>query len=174
MVGRRKIIRNFLQAFDPKGFQVANPIFNRDKLDWFNGYYIRQISNENLLKKFENLNLKFEKLNENLKLKIVNLVKDRIKKINDFNELAKFFWEMPKVDKKLLGKNYKEHLSAAIDAIEKGTPLDKVPKDNNFKVGDFFMDLRIAVTGSRFTPPINESIEIIGKEEALERLKIVL
>jgi glutamyl/glutaminyl-tRNA synthetase len=33
------------------------------------------------------------------------------------------------------------------------------------------MDLRIAMTGSRFTPPINESIETLGKEETLKRLK---
>ena len=36
------------------------------------------------------------------------------------------------------------------------------------------MDLRIAITGSKFTPPINESIEILGKEETLKRLKLVL
>lgn len=93
--------------------------------------------------------------------------------------LRAFFFEVDKQSlahraKKLLGKNYKEHLEKAVDAIEKGIPLDEVPKDNNFKVGDFFMDLRIAITGSKFTPPINESIEILGKEESLARIKNVI
>ena len=46
-------------------------------------------------------------------------------------------------------------------------------KENNFKTGDFFMTLRIVITGSRFTPPLNESIEILGKEETLSRIKAV-
>jgi glutamyl/glutaminyl-tRNA synthetase len=50
----------------------------------------------------------------------------------------------------------------------------EVVKANNFKTGDFFMDLRIAVTGSKFTPPINESIIILGKDEAIKRLKTVI
>jgi glutamyl-tRNA synthetase len=161
----------FVEAFDINGFQEANPRFLIDKLDWFNGHYIRERSDEELCEKFEISNLKFKKLNKNLKLKIVNLVKNRIKKISDFSELAKFFWEAPIVDQKLFGKNYKEHLEKALTAIEKSIPLDLVPKDNDFKVGDFFMDLRIAITGSKFTPPINESIEILGKEETLRRIK---
>ena len=36
------------------------------------------------------------------------------------------------------------------------------------------MDLRIAITGQRFTPPINESIILLGKEETLKRINIVL
>lgn len=157
-------LQEFIEAFDPKGFQKANPIFNREKLDWFNGEYIRKLSVEDLIKRLNLENTSKNKL-------IVKLTQDRIKNLTEFNEFAKFFWEAPKVDKKLFGKNHKDHLQTAIEAIEKDIPLDKVPKDNNFKVGDFFMDLRIAITGSKFTPPINESIEILGKEESLKRLK---
>jgi len=160
-------LEEFVKTFDPKGFQKANPIYNKNKLDWFNGEYIRKLSIDELVKK---LDLEPTAKNKS----IVELAQDRIKKLSDFGSLAGFFFARPDVDQELLGENYKIHLTAALDAIEKGTSLDKVPKDNNFKVGDFFMDLRVAITGSRFTPPINESIEILGKEEALERLKIVL
>ena len=67
----------------------------------------------------------------------------------------------------------KEAIRAKI-ALRKSVPLDRVPKDNNFKVGDFFMDLRIAVTGSKFTPPINESVAILGKKETVSRIRKVL
>jgi glutamyl-tRNA synthetase len=50
----------------------------------------------------------------------------------------------------------------------------KVVTDNSFKTGEFFMDLRIALTGKRITPPINESIVILGKEETLKRLNKTL
>lgn len=155
----------FVEAFDQAGVQKANPTFDVNKLDWFNGEYIRKLSVSDLIKKLD--------LEENDKNNaIVSLIHDRIKKLSDFKELTKFFWEAPTVDQKLFGENYKEHLEKAREAIEKDLPLDQVPKENNFKVGDFFMDLRIAITGSKFTPPINDSIIILGKEEVLKRLKL--
>jgi nondiscriminating glutamyl-tRNA synthetase len=167
-------LSEFVEHFDINGFQEANPRFFIDKLDWFNGEYIRNLPLEDLNLQFTINNLQFAKLSKDKQLAITGLIKDRIKKISDINEFAKFFWDIPEVDQKLFGKNYKEHLEKAIEAIEKGILLDQVPKDNNFKVGDFFMDLRIAITGSKFTPPINESIEILGKEETLKRLQKII
>ena len=40
------------------------------------------------------------------------------------------------------------------------------------KNSQFFMVLRVAVSGKRITPPLNESMEILGKEETLKRLSI--
>ncbi len=161
----------FVEYFDIDGFQEANPRFLVDKLDWFNGQYIRQMSDGDLNSKFQSISPQFTQLSQSAQSAITVLLKDRIKKISDINEFAKFFWEAPVVDKNLFGENYKEHLEKAMEAINKEIPLDQVPKDNNFKVGDFFMDLRIAIAGSKFTPPINESIEILGKEETLKRLR---
>ena len=162
----------FVKDFDINGFQEANPRFLEDKLNWFNGHYIRQKSDGEIAKlivPFAPKNADEKKIRE-----IIPLVKDRIKKLSDFGGFAGFFFEEPKIDRKLLGKNHKEHLEKAIEAIEKGSALDTVPKENGFKVGDFFMDLRIAITGSKFTPPINESIEILGKEKSLARIRNAL
>ena len=49
--------------------------------------------------------------------------------------------------------------------------MEKI-NENNIKVGDFFMTIRIAMTGVKFTPPINDSIIILGKEETLKRLTL--
>src|SRR3990167_9252296 len=120
-------LSEFVEAFDINGFQGANPRFFRDKLDWFNGEYIRKLSNESLNSKFKIQNSKFSELEQQKQLAITKLVKDRIKKISDMDILAGFFFEKPKVDNKLFGKNYKEHLEKAIEAIEKDVPLDQVP-----------------------------------------------
>jgi glutamyl-tRNA synthetase len=168
-------LEEFVKYFDPNGFQKGNPVFNREKLDWFNGEYIRKLSDTELYEKFQFSNSNFQTMEENKKLQITKLVKDRIKKISDLDALAKFFWEEPKeIDMNLFGKNYKEHLTKAQEAIEKSIPLDTVSKNNDFKVGDFFMDLRIAITGTKFTPPINESIEILGKEKSIKRIRKIL
>ncbi len=157
-------LKEFVENFDPKGFQKSNPVFNWDKLNWFNGQYIRKLSVDTLLEKLE--------LDNSPKNKsIVVLIQDRLEKLSDFKILTKFFFEKPEVDKKLFGENHKEHLTKAIEGIKSGRDLMEVVKENNFKTGDFFMSLRIAITGMKFTPPINESIAILGKEETIDRLK---
>ena len=44
----------------------------------------------------------------------------------------------------------------------------------NIKTGDYFMDMRVAIMGSKFTPPITESTLIIGIPESLQRVKNAL
>jgi glutamyl-tRNA synthetase len=171
----------FIEHFDINGFQEANPRFLTDKLDWFNGEYIRQKSDEDLLRLLEPF---VPETADTEKLKVViPLIKDRIKKLSDFKSFAGFFWEKPLVDQKLFGENSKSHLKDAEEIIEslKEWSLENLNeklmsniKEKGYKTGDFFMDLRIAVTGSKFTPPINDSIIILGKDEALERIRKVV
>ena len=80
----------------------------------------------------------------------------------------------------MFGENFKEHLKSAIEAFEKiddwtleniGTFSLELCDRKKIPRGMFFMSLRIAITGMKFTPPINESIAILGKVETLDRLK---
>jgi glutamyl-tRNA synthetase len=172
---------DFVAAFDTNGFQEANPKFFVDKLDWFNGYYIRQKSNDELKKLVQPY---FKKdVDGKLLDEIIPLIKERMKKLSDINSFAGFFFETPKIDTSLFKDNYKVHIKIALEAIEslKDWNLDtlndslmKKITENNIKVGDFFMTLRVAITGSKFTPPINDSIIILGKEEVLKRLEYIL
>lgn len=174
-------LKEFIRVFDIKRIRKAGPIFNLEKLDWINGEYIRKTQNS-LLKtqiwEFADKKYPKEKI-----AKTIPLVKERIKKLSEFENLAGFFFKKPKVDKEVFGKNYKKHLESAIKALEsvekwENKNIDKVLLDKvkkcGFKTGDFFMDLRIAITGSKVTPPINDSIVILGKEETLKRLNAIL
>jgi glutamyl-tRNA synthetase len=173
-------LEDFVSVFDPNGFQKSNPVFNRDKLNWFNGEYIRKLPLDDLVERLNNLykgKYKTSKIKE-----ILPLVKERIRTLREFESLAGFFFVRPNVDKSLLGSNYKDHLSSCISVLENvswnlnslnQSLMDKI-KEMGFKTGDFFMDLRIAITGSRVTPPINESIIILGREEVLHRIKSLI
>src|SRR6185369_9415735 len=114
----------FIQAFDQDGVQKANPTFNVDKLDWFNGEYIRKLTDEDLNSKFKIQNSEFAKLSKEKQMAVTKLLKDRIKKIGDLDDIAKFFWEKPVVDKSLLGINSKAHLEIAIEVLERSKHLD--------------------------------------------------
>src|SRR3989338_300296 len=144
-------LEEFVKNFDINGFQEANPRFFITKLDWFNGEYIRKLSLDSLNSKLQTLNSKFAKLDKEKQLTITGLVQERIKKLSNFDQLAGFFFEKPKVDKKLFGEDYKKHLSAASKVLDKVKDwkleninrflMEAIQKEG-FKTGNFFMDLR--------------------------------
>jgi len=171
-------LEEFVKVFDEKGFQKTNPIFNKEKLDWFNGVYLREKTDEVLIELL--INYLDKKIDKDILTKTIPLVKERMNKLSDYWDLAGFFYEERNADKSLFGKEKEKHLSSSYKVIEglggwdKDTLNEKLMEDvkkNGFKTGDYFMDLRIAITGKKFTPPINDSIFLLGKEESLKRIK---
>jgi glutamyl-tRNA synthetase len=178
-------LEDLVKAFDYKKIQKQNAVFDIKKLDWFNGQYIRMKSDKELTKLIKPFAPKGTK--ENLLIKVVPLVRDRLTKLSDFKDLAGFFFETPKVTKTLLEEkvkgDYKRYLKKAASALqsikdwkeEEITPrLMNLIQENGWPTGDFFMSLRVVVAGSAYTPPINESMTILGKEKTLERIKKLL
>lgn len=173
----------FVDNFIIDGFQEANPKFLSDKLDWFNGHYIRQKTDDEFIKLSEKFVSGIPNFDISIYQKVVPLIKDRIKKFSDLTVYAGFFFEEPVIDKVMESLIDKKRLKTAYSALEETSPWDletinnslmKTIKDNGYKTGDFFMDLRIAITGSKFTPPINDSMVILGKEETLKRIGSLL
>jgi len=170
-------LEEFVSHFDLKKVRKAGPVFDMTKLDWMNGEYLRKASNSKLKNQiYEFFSGKYpeEKLET-----ILPLVKDRIKTLSEFEDLAGFFFKEKKPKSGFFEKDYKKHLREAVSNLEKVKDWNKGEIDkvllatvdkNSFKTGQFFMNLRVAITGSRATPPINESIVVLGREETLERL----
>ena len=168
----------YVTEFKNGKLQISNAIFNKEKLDWFNGYYIRKMTDDALAS--EIIRFHDNKYPLDVIKKLTPLVKDRIVTLKDFEDLAGFIFEVKKVDKKLFEEDYSSHLNDAYSVLSKiekwnlphiNEELTNLVKSKNYKTGKFFMNLRIAVSGSRITPPINESLEILGKDETLIRLK---
>ena len=174
-------LKEFVEKFSLGRVRKAGPVFNLKKLDWMNGEYIRKTQNVKLKTQiFEFFSKKYseEKIEE-----ILPLVKDRIKTLKEFESLAGFFFKARKPKPGIFEKDYKKHIRALIKTLEnteswEGKNIDKIlfglVDKNGFHTGGFFMNLRVAITGSRFTPPINESIVILGREETISRLKSIL
>jgi glutamyl-tRNA synthetase len=174
-------IKEFIKLFDLKDLSPAGPVFNLEKLDWLNGVYIRKSQDSSL--KTQIYEFYQGKYPEELIGKTIPLVKDRIKKLSDYQELAGFFFETRKPNKSLFEKNAKIQLKQALEVLEKIEKWNKeeiekalqgLIKKRGWGTGKFFMNFRIAITGSKFTPPITDSIAILGKKETIERLKLSL
>lgn len=172
-----------IEAFDLKNVHLAPAVFDITKLEWMNGEYIRRMSNEQLSKRLQEYlvgRLAKEKI-----APVVPLIKDRIKKLSDFIPLTNFLWEKPDYDievfKKLNTKNKKEILSKILEQLELmekpwrteifEKTFRKLAEDLGVKAGDIFQLIRVAVSGQTVTPPLFESIQILGEEEAIKRIK---
>ncbi len=165
-----------------------NPaIFDFQKLKWLNGYYIRQLKNSDLLALIEPyFREKFLSFDREKLMKAIPLIKDRITVLSE--SVAWLDWLFVKEIQVETGSKEKikkdNSLSLILNAAYQSlSQLDdfKAEKIQNVlreKVAElqvkpkiFFQALRLAVTGKLVSPPLFESIELLGKEETLNRLK---
>ncbi|MFC1711506.1 glutamate--tRNA ligase [Patescibacteria group bacterium] len=180
-------LAEFIKHFKLEKVSPAGPIFDLKKLDYINGVYIRNTDDEKLatlIKPFLKFKIEDKKLN-----KIIPLIKERIVTLSDASDLIDFFEKEIKYNKKLLlhkkaeSRLVKEQLEAVYKELEKLTEwnlkniafsMQNLCEKNNWHRGQFFMALRVAVTCKTISPPLFESMEILGKEKTLQRIKIAL
>lgn len=164
-------LAEFVEAFDQDGVQKANPTFNVEKLNWFNGQYIRQKSDTeltHLVKPFMKRDISEQQITQ-----ILPLVKDRLVKLSDIYSLTDFLFTPPLLDISLFPNSVASlsHLQFALNHVE--TLYDSIVplvKEQGWKVGDFFMSLRISICGSKFTPPLGDVVTFLGIKEVTQRL----
>jgi glutamyl-tRNA synthetase len=175
-------LEEFIEAFDIQKIHKTDLVaFDRAKLTWINGQYMRDLPLETITKYL--IKYKPAGVSEDKFTSIVKLSRERIKKLSEFESFTRFFYTKPPINKEIATPKNIEHLSAAKETISDlqsftnesiTESLMAVVANNNFKTGEFFMDLRVAVAGSKISPPINESMVILGKEESLSRIESFL
>jgi len=167
----------YVRVFDLKDIAPVGPIFDIRKLEWLNGEYIRKIQNAKLkdeIYKYYNRTLPQETIEAT-----IPLIKERIKKLSDYLPLCEFFYKIPeKYD--IDFSSYKEMLEQIYKTLRNidnwkantiGETMQELAKQLGVRNSEFFMVLRVAVTGKKISPPLNESMEILGKEESLRRIE---
>ena len=171
------------QTFDIKKMRLSGAAFDYNKLDWINGEYIRKMTDEELTKRLQDY-LVDHPAKEKI-APVVPLIKERIKKLSDFIPLTDFLFEKPEYDmaqfQKVKSKNQKEELHRISEQLEQmKIPWDAKEFEEAFKalaaeLGisnlDMFQLIRVAVSGQLVTPPLFESIQILGEEETRNRVK---
>ena len=171
----------FVKEFSIEHLHKKSPVFDRKKLDYFNGYYLRQKTDTQLFELFK----KFLPQASDDQIKIlVPVLKDRITKLSDLQTQARFLFEDVEYDKDLLLKKgtapelakemllkTKELMSDFSDIQNRITNLIQ---ENNWNVGEFFMVFRVAICGSSFTPPVVDCLPALGKESTLRKLDLAI
>lgn len=183
-------LKELEKAFSISGLGASPAVFDSEKLDYFNGYYIRQKSLTELSKLCEPyLEAAGRKIKDQTKIQnFISLAKERMKKLEDVSELTAFLFALPHYEEKLLiwkaltleevKNNLREVTEQLQDipetnwqtAILEKTIIDWL-KENNKKTGDYLWPLRVALTGLKNSPGPFEVAWALGKAESLHRLE---
>ena len=178
-------LEEFIKVFELKNIKSVGPAFDPVKLEWMNGEYLRKYQTSNIKHQILEYYKKYHQKNlpEDLVKKTIPLVQIRMKKLSDYWFYCQFFFERPN-DQKLLTelknipylKDIYEELSQISNWEPKviGEKMTNLAKKLNIKTGEFFMTLRLIIAGKKISPPLNESMEILGKRECLKRIKLLL
>ena len=181
------------KEFSLSGLGASPAIFDIEKLDYYNGHYIRQKS----LSELSNLCRPYlervgHKIKDSKRLEsFISLAQERMKKLEDVVELTSFLFGLPHYEKELLlWKNLdlteiKNNLYALAQELKKIEATDWSKdylektiitwlKDNNRKNGDYLWPLRVSLTGLKNSPGPFEVAAVLGKEESLYRLEKAL
>ncbi|MBI2414948.1 glutamate--tRNA ligase [candidate division WWE3 bacterium] len=185
-------LEEFINDFDISRIHKTDLVaFDREKLLWINGYYIRQLSPEDLHTVFLNWANKFSivlnpgLIDRNIGPKVLSLVQERVKKLSEVSAMTPYFFDNPKVDSTLLSEFAKEANPKDIltnfwlfyknivnwDKENLDTLSHDFIKKKGYKPKEAFMTLRIAVTGAVATPPLFDTLEFIGKKTTLLRIE---
>jgi glutamyl-tRNA synthetase len=160
-------------------------------LDHFNGLHIRSFSDavftSRVIPYFENAGLPVD---QKILVKIAPILKERIATLDDVVDMAGFFFrDDVNVDvNDLIGKNLTADQTRTILKDSYGIlaeisnmlpeltepPMRGYVEKSGFSAGQVFGVFRVAVTGQKVSPPLFESMEIIGREKVLQRIKVAI
>jgi len=167
--------------------KTSGPVFDLQKLEWMNGEYVRAMPAEELLERLlaEPYTTHVDEPAEKL-LAITRLVQERMKKLAEFDELTGFFFERePYPAEDLIPrKQDAAFVRKALDATQPvlagvedwsaealEAALRGLAEGNEWKRGALYMVLRVAVTCRKVSTPLFETMEVLGRQECMERVQ---
>ena len=179
-------LEEFIQTFTLERISLGGPVFDVSKLGWLNGKYVRRLTPQELLAR-----LRAESFSDERLLAVLPLVQERIDTLEAFFDYASFFFagelgydaqaqkEMvpkartPGETHKLLRALVEEELDALVDWRKE--TLEASVRGFADKAGwphaELFMAVRVAATGRTASPPLFETLAVLGKETVRRRLR---
>lgn len=180
-----------VEKFDLSRVSSNPAVFDYQKLEWLNGVWIRELDGKELLNRLKPFIREaygpFDESDENL-IKLIEITRERIKTLKDFVDWTYFYFvkdekfEVDASDKEKVLHDEKgaEILRMALRSLKglevwEKSAIESALRNLVIETGEkpkrVFQAVRVAVTGRLVSPPLFESIEILGRERTLKRLE---
>lgn len=179
--------QELIEKFSLEKLNPSPAAINFSKLDHFNGLHIRSLPRDEIIERLvpyyeaAGVQVDMEKL-----YKMIPIIQERLVTLDDAPRISGFFFEdvVKAIPEDLIAKKLTASVSALV-AERSMEVLSDLPDLEHeiaethmrelvellgLKAGQVFGILRVAVTGQKVSPPLFESMEIIGKDKVLERL----
>ncbi len=179
-----------VSKFDLSGVLDHPAVYDIEKMKYFNHYYIANIlSDSEILENLNQLlaisNLGYN-LDDDLKLKVIKLEKNRVYLLTDFFELFDIIEKDPEIKEDVLNelksidRNVFEVIINSLNDFEYYDDMEKikgylkdVSKGNDIKVGQLYKSIRLLLTGKSEGPELPKIIYLLGKEKTIKRINVV-
>ena len=186
-----------IQNFSLERIQTSGARYDETKLIWLNGQWIRKIFDEqgveNLYPRTQNFwPQSAENYPDDYKIKVLSIIYDRLKTLSDLRNMTGYFFEDPTIDLDLLTKNkfLKKFSESELETLLKQTitkltntkawdadnvqnSLNELLVETDKKPAELFGLIRIAISFAPFSPALNLTMEVLGRETTLARLNTV-
>lgn len=179
-----------IAKFSLERVQKSGARFDEQRLEWMNGQWIRRLSLDDLYNRVE----KFwppsaAHASEAAKRNVLGLVQDRLKTLADLPTLTDYFFTEPTIDwelaetskplRKLESQQRKELLEQTITALRAANfdadalqaTLNQLLETTGQKPAALFSLIRLAISWAPFSPALNDTLAVIGKEKTIQRLQ---
>lgn len=170
-------LKDLVKEFSIDRINKNSPIFNIEKLNWFNGQWVRRLTDDDLSNRLSKYNPGYnrDKLKE-----ITPVIKERINNLKDI-KIADLFFKAPD-PKNIKLTTPADIVSVLIGNYEAISPSKwssqaisdataSVIEQKGLEKKEVYRNLGLAISGSTVTPPLFDSLEKLGKEESIKRLK---
>jgi glutamyl-tRNA synthetase len=188
-----------IERFDLRRVQSGGAVFDRERLEWLNGQWIRRLSEQELVERSasflaaalatrEAAGARVRQPTEADLRALIPLVRERLPVLSAIGDLVDYLFveeiEVPRevlVPKGWDAQQALEALRAArallaeagavsFEADELEPPMRQLAAARAWKAGDLFMLIRAAISGRRATPPLFDTMVALGRERTLDRL----
>jgi glutamyl-tRNA synthetase len=179
-------LAEFVEAFDLSRISLGGPVFDLEKLTWLNGKYLRGLDSAGMIERLRGHLLSDAYLSE-----VIPLCRERVDTLEGFYDYASFFFvgevpydeaalkamvpkdRAPAEVAKALGILVEQHVDPQLEwtAPHAEAALKAFAEALGWPAKDVFMAVRVAVTGRSATPPLFETMAVLGKEVCRRRLR---
>jgi glutamyl-tRNA synthetase len=170
-----------VERFDVARIGRASAIFDEQKLRWLNGRFMREMD----LDEYTAAVARHVGREPDDRLRAAcAIAQEKAQTLEEIWPLIGFLFEEPEMDEKAWRKVMKDGalplLSEALEALrdadtfeppELESALGRILAEHEVKPGKLYQPIRVAITGTSVSPGIFESLSVLGRERALERLE---